>query len=97
MLFYSFFRTLVGNEVVVELKNDLSFRGKLHSVDQFLNVKLENVSVVDTARYPQLQAVGKVFLRGSVVRYIQIPKDKVDTELLQDAARREAAKESSGK
>ena len=34
MLFYSFFRTLVGNEVVVELKNDLAFRGKLHSVDQ---------------------------------------------------------------
>ena len=94
MLFYSFFRTLVGNEVVVELKNDLSFRGKLHSVDQFLNVKLENCSVVDVARYPQLNAVGKVFLRGSTIRYVQIPKNKVDTELLQDAARREAAKEN---
>lgn len=30
------------------------------------------------------------FIRGSVVRYIQIPAIDVDTELLQDAARREA-------
>jgi small nuclear ribonucleoprotein (snRNP)-like protein len=28
MLFYSFFKTLHGKEVVVELKNDLSIRGK---------------------------------------------------------------------
>ena len=52
------------------------------------------MQVVDTARYPQLNAVGKVFLRGSTIRYVQIPKNKVDTELLQDAARREAAKEN---
>jgi U6 snRNA-associated Sm-like protein LSm2 len=30
------------------------------------------------------------FVRGSVIRYIQIPKAEVDMELLQDAARREA-------
>ena len=33
-LFYYFFKTLVGKEVVVELKNDLAIRGTLHSVDQ---------------------------------------------------------------
>jgi len=31
------------------------------------------------------------FIRGSVVRYIQIPSSEVDTELLQDAARKENA------
>ena len=36
------------------------------------------------------------FIRGSVVRYIQIAKADVDTELLQDAARREASANKSG-
>ncbi len=29
------------------------------------------------------------FVRGSVIRYVQVPSESVDTELLQDAARRE--------
>ena len=33
-LFYYFFKTLVGKEIVVELKNELAIRGTLHSVDQ---------------------------------------------------------------
>jgi hypothetical protein len=44
----------VGKEVAVELKNDLAVTGTLHSVDQYLNIKLENVTVVDQARFPQL-------------------------------------------
>ena len=47
MLFYSFFKTLVGKHVVVELKNNLCLSETLHSVDQYLNVKLEGVSVVE--------------------------------------------------
>ena len=53
-LFYSFFKTLVGKEVVVELKNDLAVRGTLHSVDQYLNIKLLNVSVDDVENYPHM-------------------------------------------
>lgn len=89
MLFYSFFKTLVGKEVTVELKNDLAVRGILHSVDQWLNIKLENVQVVDKERYPQLQTVDTLFIRGSVVRFVHINPNDVDTELLQEATRRE--------
>ena len=39
-LFYSFFKTLVGKEIVVELKNDIIMMGTLVSVDSYLNVKL---------------------------------------------------------
>ena len=59
-------------------------------MDQYLNVKLENVQVVDQKRFPQLVAVNNCFIRGSVIRYIQIPRNEVDTELLQDAALKEA-------
>lgn len=83
MLFYSYFKTLVGKEVsslypsqastpstrrfgrsvhfaayasqvTVELKNDLSITGVLHSVDQYLNVKLNSVKVVNESKYPHM-------------------------------------------
>jgi small nuclear ribonucleoprotein (snRNP)-like protein len=57
-LFYSFFKRLVGKTVAVELKNDVELTGKLHSVDQYLNIKLEDVEVVRKERYPQLVSVG---------------------------------------
>jgi len=45
MLFYSYFKTLVGKQITVELKNDLAISGTLMSVDQYLNIKLENTKV----------------------------------------------------
>ena len=53
-LFYSFFKTLVGKTVIVELKNELCIQGTLHSVDQYLNVKLLNITVLDEAKYPHM-------------------------------------------
>ena len=35
-------------------------------------------------------SVKNCFIRGSVVRYIQLPAADVDTAILQDASRREA-------
>eukprot|EP00793_Prasinoderma_coloniale_P006991 PRCOL_00001823-RA len=90
MLFYSFFKTLIGKEVVVELKNDLALKGTLHSVDQYLNVKLHDIKVVDERKHPHLLSVRSCFIRGSVVRYVHLPKGAVDTEVLHDATRREA-------
>jgi small nuclear ribonucleoprotein (snRNP)-like protein len=88
MQFFHFFQTLVGKPVIVELKNDISLRGKLHSVDQYLNIKLDDMTVVDPTRHPHLIAINNAFIRGSVVRYIQLPAADVDTQLLQDTARR---------
>jgi U6 snRNA-associated Sm-like protein LSm2 len=68
MLFFSFFKTLVGQEVSVELKNGVIIRGVLVSVDQYLNVKLNTVNVADGVQYPQLAALKNCFVRGSVIR-----------------------------
>jgi hypothetical protein len=35
-------------------------------------------------------SVKNCFIRGSVVRYVQLPAKEVDTQLLQDSARVEA-------
>ncbi|RXG62276.1 U6 snRNA-associated Sm-like protein LSm2, partial [Armadillidium vulgare] len=75
-LFYSFFKSLIGKDVVVELKNDLSICGTLHSVDQYLNIKLTDINVTDTEKYPHMLSVKNCFIRGSVVRYVQLPIDE---------------------
>jgi len=95
MLFFSFFKTLVDHEVTVELKNDIQIRGTLKSVDQYLNIKLDNISVVEEIKYPHLSSVKNVFIRGSVVRYVHLPGNAVDTALLEDATRREAAQQAT--
>ena len=75
--------------MTVELKNDLVITGVLHSVDQYLNIKLNGVQVVEEEKYPHLMAVKNCFVRGSVVRYIQIPPAAIDVDILHDATRRE--------
>ncbi|CAI5755845.1 unnamed protein product [Candida verbasci] len=90
MLFFSFFKTLVDQEVTVELKNDMEIKGTLKSVDQFLNLKLDNITCLNSAQYPYLNAVKNLFIRGSTVRYVHMNPNSVDCTLLQDASRREA-------
>lgn len=86
MLFYSLFKTLVGQTVAVELKNDVKIRGKLISVDQFLNIKLDAITCEGT---PHMHALKNCFIRGSVVRYVELPPEAVQTRLLHDATRKE--------
>ncbi|KAI0548979.1 hypothetical protein F4679DRAFT_596144 [Xylaria curta] len=89
-----FFKTLIDHEVTVELKNDIQIRGTLKSVDQYLNIKLDDIQVVEELKYPHLSSVKNVFIRGSVVRYVHLPAAAVDVPLLEDATRREAANQA---
>uniref|UniRef100_A0A2K5PWP3 Sm domain-containing protein n=1 Tax=Cebus imitator TaxID=2715852 RepID=A0A2K5PWP3_CEBIM len=56
---------------------DLHICGTLHSVDQYLSIKLTNISVTDPEKYSH------IFIRCLVVQYVQLP-------LLQNAAKKEA-------
>ncbi|ODV95012.1 hypothetical protein PACTADRAFT_3896 [Pachysolen tannophilus NRRL Y-2460] len=98
MLFFSFFKTLVDQEIRVELKNDIEIKGTLKSIDQFLNLKLDNISTVnDETKYPHLIAIKSLFIRGSTIRYIHLNPMLVDANLLQDASRREALANSGNR
>lgn len=76
-------------QITVELKNDVKIVGTLVSIDQYLNLKLDNIQT-DTTKYPQFIALKSLFLRGTNIRYIHLNPATVDTNLLQDASRREA-------
>ena len=54
MLFYSFFKTLIEKKITVELKNDLAVTGTLVSVDQYLNLRLNDISTNDEQKYPHM-------------------------------------------
>lgn len=92
MLFFTFFQQLASkNEhVTVELKNDLQISGALYSVDQYLNIKLTNVSVNNPEKYPHLLSIKSCFVRGSVVRYVFLPSEEIDLEKLHHMCRQEA-------
>jgi U6 snRNA-associated Sm-like protein LSm2 len=81
MIFFSFFKTLIGKEVAVELKNDVVITGILLSVDQYLNVKLKQVNVVNSDAHPQLSAMKNCFIRGSAVRYYLLTSNDCHLEL----------------
>jgi small nuclear ribonucleoprotein (snRNP)-like protein len=92
MFFTEVLQTLLGEEITVELKNDLCVQGRLTAVDQYLNVRLTQVQVCNAdAPLALLLLRNTCSIRGSCIRYIHLPSDKVDTELLQEATRRVAA------
>ena len=99
MLFFQFFQSLVEQRatVTVELKNDVAITGLLQSVDQYLNVKLANVSIENPEKYPHLVSLRNCFIRGSVVRYIHLVPQNINVDKLQDDCRREAKTERNNR
>lgn len=48
------FSKVIGNEITVELKNDLCIKGILQGVDQYLNLTLTNTTTLDADKYPHM-------------------------------------------
>lgn len=44
--------------------------------------------MLELDKYPHLSSVKNMFIRGSVVRYVMLPRSEVDVGLLEDATRR---------
>jgi hypothetical protein len=71
--------------------NGTSDPNSRHHPDFALPTPTNQIFLSSAPRVSQI-SVKNCFIRGSVVRYVQIPKNEVDTDLLQDAARREHEK-----
>lgn len=68
----SFFKTLIDHEVTVELKNDIQIRGTLKSVDQYLNIKLDDIQVVEEIKYPHLVSYPCLYSFPSIAAFIYV-------------------------
>ncbi|XP_076610938.1 U7 snRNA-associated Sm-like protein LSm10 [Chaetodon auriga] len=66
---------LQGEVTTVDMKNESTARGRVVSVDAFMNVRLEDVLYRD--RRGQLTQLQDLFITGRNVRYVHIP-DHID-------------------
>eukprot|EP00741_Cyanophora_paradoxa_P001128 tig00000459_g1088.t1 len=66
---------LIGERVIVDLRNDVSFCGVLDEVDGSMNMQL--IDVARTAVDGTVDRFDLMFLSGRVVRYVHIP-DSID-------------------
>jgi U6 snRNA-associated Sm-like protein LSm2 len=61
-------------------------------LDENRHPHMVRIASVCASRRPDIatlqMAVKNCFIRGSVVRYVQLPAEHVDTQLLEDATRR---------
>ena len=88
-MFYSVLKSLSEKlvKVKIEMKNDIEIKGNLVSVDNNLNIALNNVSV-DEKKYPQFIGVNNCFIRGNTIRYIHFNKNEVEYDLIEEACRK---------
>jgi small nuclear ribonucleoprotein (snRNP)-like protein len=79
-VFQVLFRALLANPVIVELKNGVVMKGILQSTDDFLNLRLTAIEVLNASSFPPLPPISQAFVRGSAVACVHIPPDAVDLE-----------------
>jgi small nuclear ribonucleoprotein (snRNP)-like protein len=84
------FRSLVGAKVIVELKNHLVMKGTLQSSDDYLNLLLVEVEVLNAGSFPQLNRISEAFVRGSAVNVVHLPPEDVDLAQVRALSRAEA-------
>jgi len=75
-------QALMGLELLVELRNDLSIRGILDDCDNAMNVIIKDATIEDVegdSRHLPL-----VFLRGSNIRFVHIPDNLDITRAVED-------------
>lgn len=89
MLIFSVFKTLINKEITVELNDGSKISGKLESLDQFHNISLKDITVHNPECCPHLSLCSDLFIRAPFIYQVELPKAFIDTDLLEDATRRE--------
>lgn len=65
-----FLKAIKGNSVIVRQDTGVEYVGVLGAIDQFLNVVLHDAKEMYNGK--EVEQLGEVFLRGSIVNYIAL-------------------------
>ena len=65
----------LNNTVIVKLKNNLEYKGRMTKCDNYMNILLEGASELYDSNL--IANYGSVFIRGNNVLYICINADKL--------------------
>lgn len=63
--------SLQGEEIVIELKNDIEITGIVEEADENMNLTLHNVQQVFPSGYSRTMEIA--FVSGTNIRYVHIP------------------------
>jgi U6 snRNA-associated Sm-like protein LSm2 len=83
MLFYTFFKSKIGEKIEITLRSEAVVTGTLRSIDQFLNFKLKNV----VSTLSGLKTMDVCTVRGSSVKFARLNYEKNDLNQIFDATR----------
>ena len=83
-MFTKLFNKLKGFYIIIELKNNLVIKGKLFSCDQFHNIKLIEIQILNSQDFPHLNKITTILIRGSQIKYIHLPPDEIDLKKLKE-------------
>ena len=68
----------------MELKNDIQLKGTLKSVDQYLNIKLDDIQVVEELKYPHLVSASLRISFGTAAdlsNYLELCQEHVHSRI----------------
>lgn len=87
MIFFEYFKTQLNNEVVVNLKNDMSIFGILKNVDPFLNIKIENAIATSNNEFiiidKSISNIQFCSIRGSAIKSVELKKNGLEDHMVE--------------
>ena len=87
MLFFEYFKSQLNNEIIVNLKNDISISGILKNVDPFLNIKIENVIAISTNEFIKINKsitnIKLCSIRGSAIKSVELKKNGLEEHMVE--------------
>lgn len=90
MPIFSVFKSIIGKEISIDLKQGITLNGTLLDVDTFLNLKLQLAKFHGSGEmetFP-LNSTSRLFVRGSAIKFVWTAEENLSIPSLEDATRK---------
>ncbi|MCK5141827.1 MAG: LSM domain-containing protein [Candidatus Heimdallarchaeaceae archaeon] len=68
-------RKVIGQYIVIRLKDNVKYKGKLQSFDQYMNCHLNDaIEIIDDE---EVSKYGNIFVRGNNILLVQLSADDI--------------------
>ncbi|MBY9000218.1 MAG: ribonucleoprotein [Candidatus Heimdallarchaeota archaeon] len=68
-------RKVIGQYIIIRLKDNVKYKGKLQSFDQYMNCHLNDaIEIIDDE---EVSRYGNIFVRGNNILLVQLAVDEI--------------------
>ncbi len=68
-------RKVIGQEIIIRLKDNVKYKGKLVSFDQYMNCHL--TEAIEIIANEEVSRYGNIFVRGNNILLVQLSSDEL--------------------